>query len=77
MKMQLKSICLALCVCALNSIAGDGPIRIDKPANYLIPISVTGFTGEVLSVVTFDLEVLGMEVTSPDKADYIIKSGEL
>ena len=74
MKKQFASICfeLALCVCLMTSAKAEDTVRIAKPATYLIPISLTGFTGEVLSVVKFDLEILGMEATAPDKAEFII-----
>lgn len=73
MKKQFKSICfgLALCACAFTSVA-DEEIPIYKPGIYLIPISISGFNGEVASVVRFDLEVLGMETTTPDKAEFLI-----
>jgi len=42
----------------------------------LIPISVSGFSGEADSVLKFDLSVLGMELTTPDKADYLVSGTE-
>jgi len=78
MKITLKSLTIAaLCACLLpvarTAAADDSDtISIVKPADYLIPIAITGFTGETASVLKFDLEVLGMEVVTPSKADYIV-----
>jgi TolB protein len=52
--------------------APDDIIDIHKTNTYVVPISVSGFEGEVESVLTFDLSVLGMEITSPDKAAYLV-----
>ena len=61
-----------LCGCSLAARAQDTVITIKKPAARVIPIVITGFTGEVNAVLKFDLSVLGMETTAPDKADYLI-----
>ena len=37
-----------------------------------IPISLEGYSGEALSVLRFDLEIQGFEVTSADKAQYLL-----
>jgi TolB protein len=37
-----------------------------------IPLSLEGYSGEVLSVLRFDLEIQGFEITSPDKAQYLV-----
>ncbi len=37
-----------------------------------IPISLEGYTGEVLSVLKFDLEIQGFEVTGADAAHYLV-----
>ncbi len=39
-------------------------IHIGGKATHLIPITVTGFSGEADSVLKFDLSVLGMQITS-------------
>lgn len=39
----------------------------------LIPVSLAGFTGEVQSVLKFDLEVLGFEIVSPEQAQFNIQ----
>src|SRR5687768_17597835 len=36
----------------------------------VIPISVSGYTGEAASVLRFDLEVAGFEITGEEKAQY-------
>lgn len=38
-----------------------------------IPISVQGYSGEVDQVLKFDLEVMGFEVVSPDKAQFVLE----
>jgi TolB protein len=48
------------------------PIVISNSVTKLIPVSVTGFTGEADSVLKFDLSVLGLELTAPDQAQYLI-----
>lgn len=45
-------------------------IKIAKPTNHLIPIAITGFTGDALDVLRFDLSVLGMEIT--DAGDFTL-----
>ncbi|MFN7141319.1 MAG: hypothetical protein ACK4UN_18485 [Limisphaerales bacterium] len=52
--------------------SNQDPIVIErwKDPSKLIPISVSGFTGEVLSVLRFDLEIAGFDFVSPDKASY-------
>jgi TolB protein len=71
MKIQFKIVAatIFLTALALNAAAQEF-IPITKETAHLIPISVTGFTGEAESVLEFDLSVLGMEVRSP--AEYII-----
>ncbi|MGA2555760.1 MAG: LpqB family beta-propeller domain-containing protein [Verrucomicrobiota bacterium] len=71
MKKSPKIIFAFLCSCALTGLAQD-TLVVSKSATRLIPISITGFTGEADSVLKFDLSVLGMELTTPDKADYLI-----
>src|SRR5438093_8858132 len=36
------------------------------------PISLEGYSGEVLSVLRFDLEIQGFEVTGADRAQYLV-----
>ncbi len=75
MKIQSKLLCgailMALCVCS----NGQDKLIISKSnlVESLIPVSVEGFSGEIDSVLKFDLEALGMTITSPDSAQYKIK----
>jgi len=66
-KIVLTGIFLGLLV--LNA-AADGVIEIHKNTTHLIPITVTGFTGEAESILKFDLSVLGMEIT--DSGEYVV-----
>jgi TolB protein len=70
MKKTSKLVLAFLCSCALNALAEQDVITVNKLATQIIPISITGFSGEPDSVLKFDLSVLGMEVTTPEKADY-------
>ena len=72
MKTLRNVVFIFLCGCSLAARAQDTVITIKKPAARVIPIAITGFTGEVNAVLKFDLSVLGMETTAPDKADYLI-----
>jgi TolB protein len=77
MKNSLKTILALLCSCALTGLAQD-VIVIPKTNNLteIIPISISGFTGEADSVLKFDLSVLAMEPTTPDKAEYLVSGTE-
>jgi TolB protein len=46
-------------------------INVVKQASALIPISISGFSGEAQAVLQFDLAVLGIKVTS-DNPEYLI-----
>jgi TolB protein len=71
MRIQCKTILAGILLGASSlHAAPDDVIQITRQTTHLIPISITGFTGETESVLKFDLSVLGMEVTEP--ADYII-----
>ena len=50
----------------------DREIDITHLGARRIPISLEGYTGEVLNVLTFDLEIQGFEVTGADKAQYVV-----
>jgi TolB protein len=50
----------------------QNPIVITKNPNYVVPVSISGFGAEADSVLKFDLYALGMEVTAPDKAEYLV-----
>jgi TolB protein len=79
MKKYLK-ICLPvlLTIFAANFVcgqSGQNPIVIPRQATFgqnPIPVSLDGFSGEVLSVLKFDLYVQGFSFVSPDAAQYQI-----
>jgi TolB protein len=48
-----------------NRVAGPG---LDKP----IPVSLSGFSGEVASVIQFDLYVQGFKFVGPEEAQFLI-----
>src|ERR1043166_4368830 len=50
--------------------AAEDVIEINKNAKRILPISVTGFSGEADSVLKFDLTVMGMEIVAPSAAEY-------
>ena len=55
--------------------AAEQEITIDRTVygTRLVPITIEGFTGEVLSALKFDLEIQGFEITAPDQAQYIVR----
>jgi len=64
-KLVLTSMLLAAAV-----VRGQDVIDIHRFATHVIPISITGFSGEADSVLRFDLSVLGIVVQEP--ADYTL-----
>jgi TolB protein len=62
-------------LCAMSA-AADDVLEIHKEAARLIRVSVSGFDGEVDSVLKFDLSVLGMEITAPGNAEYLVSGSE-
>jgi TolB protein len=62
-------------LCAMSALA-DEVLDIHKEAARLIRVSVSGFSGEADSVLKFDLSVLGMEITPPEKAEYLVSGRE-
>jgi TolB protein len=68
-KVAIASVLAA--VCSFSALA-DEELEIHKEAARLVRVSVAGFSGEVDSVLKFDLSVLGMEITSPDNAEYLV-----
>ena len=69
---------LAFGVLMATSNAQDISVpRVEKPSQFTgltppTPISVTGFTGEVAHVLSFDLTVMGFIEVSPDSAKYAL-----
>jgi TolB protein len=56
---------------AARSAESEGPVQVYSTAKArVIPISLSGYTGEAAAVLRFDLEVAGFEITEPDKAQY-------
>jgi TolB protein len=71
MKMKFKTVLAGVLLAALSfETRADDVIQITKQTTHLIPVSITGFTGEAASVLRFDLSVLGIQVQDP--ADYIV-----
>lgn len=53
------------------SAAEEPVVTVTKStAAKIIPISLSGYTGEAASVLRYDLEVMGFEISTPDKAQY-------
>ena len=77
MKMNFKLFLAAVLLGACSAKAQpDDVIDISKTNKYVVPVAISGFEGEVDAVLKFDLYVLGMEVTSPDKAAYLISGSQ-
>jgi TolB protein len=77
MKMNYLPFFAAMLVGASSlKAAPDDIIDIHKTTTYAVPVFVSGFEGEVESVLTFDLSVLGMEITSADKAAYLVSGSQ-
>jgi len=67
------TVCLSRTTGPLQAAAQDErEIEIDRLGAKLIPISLEGYSGEVLSVLKFDLEIQGFEVTGADRAQYLV-----
>lgn len=76
---SLIQICLAVFVAlvAAGLSRGQNEITIQSQINVLgqtkpIPVSITGFGGEVTGILKFDLYVQGFTFVSPDNAQYQI-----
>src|SRR5436190_13137963 len=70
--LPVRVMFLLLGVASCSAADQPGEIIIDREGARRIPISLEGYTGEVLSVLRFDLEIQGFEITSPDKAQYLL-----
>jgi TolB protein len=51
--------------------ADDFEVKVGFGAR-VIPIALSGYTGEAASVLRFDLEVAGFEITGADRAEYTL-----
>jgi len=75
---HFKRIIIAIClsVSAFSARGQDEPIDVEKftrPGEQKpVPVSISGFIGEALSVIQFDLYVQGFTFTSPDAAQFLI-----
>lgn len=60
---------------SLTAQTAEETLVIPKEANpaSVIPVAVTGFSGEVDQVIKFDLEVLGCEIVPPARAVYLVQ----
>src|SRR2546430_7926813 len=67
----VASVLAATQTVVLMSAQESLDIYRDKLARF-IPVSLEGYNGEALSALKFDLEIQGFEVTSADKAQYLI-----
>ncbi len=70
MRFMFKLVLAAVVGATLSLNAQNDPIIIGGHATHLIPVSISGFSGEAESVLKFDLSVLGIVVQQP--ADYTI-----
>jgi TolB protein len=78
MKFNSRISCIASLVAAAfitcgfsTGAADEGPVHVFQSSKVrIIPISLTGYTGEAAAVLKFDLEVAGFDITDPDKAQY-------
>jgi TolB protein len=67
-----RLLLLLLGVVSCPAAEEEGKLIIDREGSRRIPISLEGYTGEVLSVLRFDLEIQGFEITSADKAQFLL-----
>ena len=67
------SLILAGSAFTVRAQAAQSEIDIEKSGlAKLIPISMSGFSGEVATVLKFDLEVMGFKFEGPDTAQYLL-----
>jgi TolB protein len=71
-KISTCSLSSLLLLFTIGASAAEGPILIHGEVGAPIPISISGFTGEVASALKFDLEVMGFTVTGPEAAQYAV-----
>jgi TolB protein len=63
---------LSLLICSVWLLAQD-EFDINRSGGVKrIPISLEGYSGEVLSVLQFDLDIQGFEVTNAEKAQFLV-----
>jgi TolB protein len=69
------SIVLVLLACSPGILsAADSPadpeLRVEKPTELRIPISISGYSGEVESVLKNDLDIAGCAIVAPESAQF-------
>jgi len=80
--LQLIRICLPVFLFAAVIARGQNEINIEQNITVLgmtkpIPVSLEGFSGDVLAVLKFDLYVQGFSFVSPDAAQYLISGSNM
>ncbi len=68
----LSKLFLPLSCVALGTSIAAAKIIVSKPADYVIPISISGFSGEADSVLKFDLFVLGFNIVDANAAEFLV-----
>ncbi|MDB6058677.1 MAG: Translocation protein TolB [Verrucomicrobiales bacterium] len=48
----------------------EAKIIVSKDADYVVPVAITGFSGEASSILKFDLYVLGFNIVDPSQAEF-------
>jgi TolB protein len=70
---KLTTTVLALCATLFTAHAAQDAITIPGFTTVrVVPIALSGYSGEAASALRFDLEVMGFEITTPDKADFTL-----
>jgi TolB protein len=75
--MNRKLITFLAALLLAVTVRGQQAIEITKPANFLgltppTPIAIVGFSGEVASVLNFDLAVMGFINVPADSANFVL-----
>ena len=67
-------VSLGLALAAAPVFAQSTNLTVTKivDASRLVPIAISGFTGEVAAVLRFDLEVAGFTVVAPEQAQFVL-----
>jgi len=70
-------LAFSVCLLTLISARGQTELQVSKAIEVVgqtkpIPVSMSGFSGEVAQVLEFDLYVQGFTFTSPEAAQYLI-----
>jgi TolB protein len=76
--MNLKTLICRLFLAGIAAVpttlsAAEEPINVTRQfGTKIIPLSLTGYTGEAMSVLRFDLEVAGFEIVTDERAQYAL-----